>query len=49
MSMSHWLTFCGAQSPFYNVSEKLPSQAQNDSSQLGVSGHPLVLLIVSYY
>lgn len=33
--VARWLTFCGAQSPFCNVSEKLPSQALNDSSQLG--------------
>ncbi len=35
--VARWLTFCGAQPPFCNVSEKLPSQAQNDNSQLGVS------------
>ena len=43
--VARWLTFCGAQSPFCNVSEKLPSQAQNDSSQLGVSVLPLLLLL----
>ena len=36
--VARWLTFCGAQSPFCNVSEKLPSQAQNDEAQTGVSG-----------
>ena len=40
--VARWLTFCGAQSPFCNVSEKLPSQALNDSSQLGVSVLPLL-------
>lgn len=35
--VARWLTFCGAQPPFCNVSEKLQSQAQNDNSQLGVS------------
>ena len=35
--IARWLTFCGAQPPFCNVSDKLPSQAQTDPSQLGVS------------
>ena len=43
--VARWLTFCGAQSPFCSVSEKLPSQAQNDSSQLGVS---VLLLLLNY-
>ncbi|KAJ7378547.1 Bifunctional glutamate/proline--tRNA ligase [Desmophyllum pertusum] len=33
--VARWLTFCKAQSPFCNVSEKLPSQAQNDEAQTG--------------
>nr|XP_058947163.1 bifunctional glutamate/proline--tRNA ligase-like [Pocillopora verrucosa] len=33
--IARWLTFCGAQPPFCNVSDKLPSQAQTDPSQLG--------------
>ena len=35
--IARWLTFCGAQPPFCNVLDKLPSQTQTDSSQLGVS------------
>ena len=45
--VARWLAFCGAQSPFRNVSDKLPSQVQNDSSQLGVS--VLVILCVNYF
>ncbi|RMX52849.1 hypothetical protein pdam_00011314 [Pocillopora damicornis] len=33
--ITRWLTFCGAQPPFCNVSDKLPSQTQTDPSQLG--------------
>lgn len=36
--VARWLTFCGAQPPFCNVSEKIPSQNSGDNSaQLGVS------------
>ena len=36
--VARWLTFCGAQPPFCNVSEKIPSQNSSDNSaQLGVS------------
>ncbi|CAH3119198.1 unnamed protein product [Porites lobata] len=34
--VARWLTFCGAQPPFCNVSEKIPSQnSGNNSAQLG--------------
>ena len=29
--VARWLTFCGAQSPFCNVSEKLPVQVNIDN------------------
>lgn len=40
--VARWLTFCGAQPPFCYVSEKLPSQASDSGSQLGVGGMDLI-------
>ena len=37
--VARWLTFCGAQSPFCHVSERLPSQANDNGSHTGVSIH----------
>ena len=35
--VARWLTFCGAQVPFCNVADKLPTKASSENTQLGVS------------
>lgn len=48
--VARWLTFCNAQSPFCQVLAQLPSQANDKSSQLGVSANKSsVLLSVSSF